>query len=148
MTKNISNSNNVFMPRVDDDIANFLSKISNKYSGNAEQKNLNQMYDIGILIANKKFNKDKLIQKLTKIIEEKSNDPIKQIRDAKKISFINALKQGISDGMSDEYRYAYDSSNRYQYIDREKLKKRAIIDSVLNNFDDISGDTFDDINFF
>lgn len=116
-----------------DEISSFLSKIQNKYSGNAEQKHLNQLYDIGILCVNKSFNHQKLVEKLTKIIEERSQDPLKKIRDHKRATLIAAFKKGIEDGLSEDYRSAYDGSNRYQY-DSEKLKKRAHIDSVLNNF--------------
>lgn len=116
-----------------DEISLFISRIQNKYSGNAEQKHLNQMYDIGVLIVNKNFNKTKLIEKLTKIIEERSKDSLKKVREYKKIALMDALNRGIDDAMSDEYRCAYDNSNRYQY-DRERLKKRAHIDSVLDHF--------------
>lgn len=116
-----------------DEISSFISRIQNKYSNNAEQKHLNQMYDIGILIVNKEFNKDKLIDKLTKIIEKRSWDPLKKVREHKKKTLLNALQQGIDDAMSDEYRFAYNISNRYSY-DSDKLKKRARIDSVLENF--------------
>lgn len=114
-----------------DDITNFLSKIQNKYSGNAEQKHLNQLYDIGIMVANKNYNRDKLIKKLTKIVEDRSDDPIKKVREYKRVMLLEAFEKGIGDGLSDEYRLAYDKTNRYQY-DSEKLKKRAHIDSVLN----------------
>lgn len=116
-----------------DEISFFLSKIQNKYSDNAEQKHLNQLYDIGILCVNKNFNQQKLVEKITKIIEERSQDSIKRIRDNKRAALINAFKKGIEDASSDTYRLAYDDSNRYQY-DSEKLKKRAHIDGVLNNF--------------
>lgn len=116
-----------------DEISSFLSKIQNKYSGNAEQKHLNQLYDIGILCVNKSFNHQKLVEKLTKIIEDRSQDPLKKIRDHKRSSLIAAFKKGIEDGLSDDYRLAYDSSNRYQY-DSDKLKKRAHINSILDNF--------------
>lgn len=117
-----------------DEIAAFLSKIQNKYTDNAEQKHLNQLYDIGILIVNKNFNHHKIVQKITKIIEERSQDPIKKIRDYKRHHLIEALKKGIEDGLSDEYRFAYDSSNKYVF-NSERLKKRAYIDSVLNSFE-------------
>lgn len=117
-----------------DEIAVFLSKIQNKYSGNADQKHLNQLYDIGILIANKNFNHHKIVQKITKIIEERSQDSIKKIRDYKRHHLIEALKKGIEDGLSEEYRFAYDSSNKYVF-NSERLKKRAYIDSVLNSFE-------------
>ena len=115
-----------------DEISNFLSKIQNKYSGNAEQKHLNQLYNIGILCVNKSFNHKKLVEKLTKIINERCNDPIQKIRESKKASLIEAFKKGISDGLSDEYRMAYDNSNKYIY-DTEKIKKRALIDNLLNS---------------
>ena len=116
-----------------DEIGSFLSRMQNKYSGNADQKHLNQLYDIGILITNKSFNKKKLIHKINKIIDDRSRDPIKKVSELKRIELVSALKRGIKDGMSDEYRFAYDKNNTYQY-DSEKLKKRAHIDSVLNHF--------------
>lgn len=117
---------------IEEQISTFLGKIKNKYSGNVDQKYLNQMYDIGIMIANKNFNEEKLVKKLTKIVTDRSYDPIKRVRDHKKKSLLDALKKGIDDGLSEEYRYAYDSSNKYRY-DSETLKKRARIDSVLDN---------------
>jgi hypothetical protein len=116
-----------------DEISQFLSRIQNKYSGNAEQKHLNQLYDIGIMCVNKKFNHQKLTQKLAKIIDERSCDPLKTVRDSKRDALISAFKQGILDGLSDEYRLAYDNSNTYQY-DSEKLKKRAHMDFLLKSF--------------
>ncbi|VBB18311.1 hypothetical protein YASMINEVIRUS_774 [Yasminevirus sp. GU-2018] len=131
----IDNSvNNTPSEVTSDEISSFLSKIQNKYSGNAEQKHLNQMYDIGILITNKTFNHQKLVQKLTKIIEDRSRDPIKKVREHKRRTLIDALKKGVEDGMSEEYRMAYDNCSKYKY-DSEKLKKRAHIDSVLDSFD-------------
>jgi hypothetical protein len=127
-TNNDSTSND---PTINDSISEFLSKIQNKYSGNAEQKHLNQLYDIGILVVNKNFNRQKIIQKITKIIEKRSNDPIKQIRDAKKEALLASFKKGIDDALSNEYRMAYDNTNKYQY-DKEKLKIRARIDRVLH----------------
>jgi hypothetical protein len=116
-----------------DEIFECISRIQNKYSGNAEQKHLNQMYDIGILMTNKPFDTKKLIDKLTKIIDNRSRDPLRKVQEYKRSCLIDALKRGITDGMSDTYRMAYDNMNRYQYDD-EKLKKRAHIDSVVNNF--------------
>lgn len=128
--------NNIPSVSIDsDEIATLLSKIQNKYSGNAEQKHLNQLYDIGILIVNKNFNHHKIVQKLTKIIEERSRDPIKKIRDYKRQNLLDALKQGIVDGLSEEYRFAYNDTNKYIF-NSERLKKRAYIDSVLNGFED------------
>jgi hypothetical protein len=116
-----------------DEISLFLSKIKNKYSNNTEQKHLNQMYDIGILVANKEFNKEKLSIKLTKFIDDRTKDTIRKVKNAKRNRLINAFKQGVEDGLSDEYRLAYNDSNEYQYT-KEKLQKRAHIDKVLDNF--------------
>ena len=127
------NANSPDKNRETDEISNFLSKIQNKYSGNTQQKHLNQMYEIGILMTNKRFNRHKLIQKLTKIIEERTYDPIKKIKDHKHKILINALKKGVEDGMSEDYRMAYNKSGEYIY-NTEKLKKRAYIDSILDNF--------------
>jgi hypothetical protein len=124
-------SQNIESTDLKDEITNFLSKIQNKYSGGADQKHLNQMYDIGIIIANRKFDKDRLINKLTIIINKRSDDPLKQVRDMKKRALLEALSKGVEDGSSDTYRQAYDQSNRYRY-DGEKLEKRGYIDGVLD----------------
>src|SRR5579872_2861230 len=101
LTSNISvKSDNNYDKTTNDEILSFLSKIQNKYSSNAEQKHLNQMYDIGILCVNKKFNQQKLVQSLTKIIDERSKDPIRKVRDNKRASLIAAFKQGILDASS------------------------------------------------
>ena len=126
--------NNIKMNNDDynNEIDLFLSKIQNKYSGNAYQKDLNQLYDVGILVVNKNFDRKKIVKKIKKMIKERSKDPIKQVRDAKKVSLFEAFKQGIKDAQSDVYRLAYDNTNTYQY-DIEKLTKRAHIDSVLDS---------------
>jgi len=116
-----------------DEISSYLSQLHNKYSNNAEQKYLNQMYDIGILVANKPFNQKKMEEVINKILEKKSDDPIKRIKEEKKRSLIDAFKQGIEDGMSDDYVIAYNNTNTYQY-DSEKIKKRARIDYLMNQF--------------
>lgn len=116
-----------------DEISSFLSQLHNKYSNNAEQKCLNQMYDIGILVANKKFNQEKLTNVINRILDKKSHDPIKKIKDDKRKSLLNAFKQGINDGLSEDYMTAYNNSNEYQY-DSEKLKKRARLDYLINQF--------------
>lgn len=116
-----------------DDISALIGRIQNKYSGNVEQKHLNQMYDIGILITNKKFNHQKLVPKLNKIIDERANDAIKKIRDHKRSMLIDALKTGIADGMSETYRKAYNTSNKYCYT-TDILQKRAHIDRILDEF--------------
>jgi hypothetical protein len=137
--KSMLNQNNESKKKVpelmSDEISSFLSKIENKYSGNADQKHLNQMYDIGILVVNKNFNQKKLIQKITKIIEDRSKDQLKTIRELKRKSLMDAFKQGIEDASSPEYRYAYDDANQYQYS-KEKLKKRAYIDGLLDKFNE------------
>jgi hypothetical protein len=116
-----------------DEISSYLSQLHNKYSNNAEQKYLNQMYDIGILVANKPFNQKKMEEVINKILEKKSEDPIKRIKEEKKRSLIDAFKRGIEDGMSDDYAIAYNNANIYQY-DSEKIKKRARIDYLMNQF--------------
>lgn len=118
----------------DNDIERVLGKIKNKYSGNTDQKHLNQMYEIGILVTNKKFDKEKLNTKLSKLIDEKSYDVIEIVRQHKRKELLNAFKQGVKDGSSPEYRQAYDSTNKYQY-NHDKLIKRGIIDGILDNFE-------------
>ena len=115
------------------EIESFLGKIQNKYSGNADQKHLNQMYDIGILISNKDHNKQKMAIKLAKLVEERSADPIKLVREYKRNKLLDALQQGIKDGSSDIYRHAYGVNSQYQYTP-DTLAIRAHIDRVLNDF--------------
>ncbi len=116
-----------------EDVSDALSRILNKYSGNAEQKHLNQLYDLGILSVNKHFDKDKLTKKLKKIINERSHDPIEKVAEFKRKSLINAFKRGIEDAMSDDYRKAYDKNNKYQY-NKEKIIKRGYIDGVIDKY--------------
>ena len=132
-TNNGNKTNHDKITESPDEVSILLNRISNKYTGNALMKDLNQMYDVGIMMANKKFDKEKLVNKLTKIIDIKSDHPIKEIRFQKKKQLLEALQNGINDGSSDEYRLAYDSAGRYQYSDREKLKVRGRIDAVLDN---------------
>ena len=114
-------------------ISSILSTIYNKYSGGAEQKHLCQLYDIGVILVNRKFNKIKIIQKINKIIDDRSYDVIKEARKHKKIQLIKALRRGITDAMSKEYRMAYNNSNEYRYDD-EMICIRARIESVLHAF--------------
>lgn len=118
---------------IEEEIEKFLGKIQNKYSGNAEQKHLNQMYDIGILISNRKHNRQKMATKIAKIVEERSADPIKLTREHKRHALLEALQKGIEDGTSETYRNAYDNSSKYSY-DKDRLETRAHIDKVLNIF--------------
>jgi hypothetical protein len=115
------------------EIESFLGKIQNKYSGNTDQKHLNQMYDIGILVSNKKHNKQKMAIKLAKLVDERSIDPIKIVSENKRKNLLNALQQGVKDGMSDTYRLAYDGNSQYQYT-AESLAMRSHIDKVLDDF--------------
>ena len=125
----------------DNEIDKVLGQIKNKYSGNIEQKYLNQMYEIGILVTNKKFDKEKLNKKLSKMIDERSYDAIEIVRQAKRKDLLNAFKQGVKDGSTQEYRQAYDSTNTYQYTP-EKLIKRGIIDGILDKFTKNQDDKF------
>lgn len=116
-----------------DEISSYLAQLHNKYSNNAEKKCLNQMYNIGVLVANKKFNQQKLTEVINKLLDKKSDDPIKKIRDDKRKSLLDAFKHGVKDGMSDDYMMVYDDSNKYN-CDSEKLKKRARLDCLMNQF--------------
>ena len=69
----------------------------------------------------KNTSKDELLR-IAASVERASEHPLGQ----------SIVKKGIEDGLSDEYRLAYDSANKYQYTDVEKLKKRAQIDKILN----------------
>jgi hypothetical protein len=116
----------------EDEISSVITKIKKKYSDNADQKHLNQLYDVGILIANKKIN-DKFASKLSKIIDERSSNPIREVREAKRQMLLDAFKNGLNDGLSNEYRSVYDSSGNFQ-SDSAKLAKRAHIDKILSKF--------------
>ena len=89
-----------------DEVSNFLFRIQNKYSNNAEKKQLKQLYDIGLKISTRNFNKDKLINILTKLIDKGSNDSIQKVREYKRKKLIDAFKKGVSDGLkkSNQYR--------------------------------------------
>lgn len=113
------------------EITKYLNILLNKYSGNTYQNDLNELYDIGILIVNGKYEGDRetIVKKLTNIIMTKSKD---YIGGGKKRDLLQALQRGMQDGLSDDYRLAYDNKNTYQY-NSEKLKVRGHIDRVLND---------------
>lgn len=115
-----------------DEVSEMLNKISNKYTNDADMKHLNQIYDIGIMMANRKFNKHKLANKLSEIIDKYTYHPINDIREHKKKQLMTALQQGIDDGNSDDYRMAYDNAGKYKYNDKSSLIIRARIDAILD----------------
>jgi hypothetical protein len=119
---------------ISSEINDFLSELTNKYSGNANQKDLNELYDIGLYVANVNYNKDKMIDKIDKIVEKKAKSEIKVISENKKKELLEAFKNGIRDGSSNEYRLAYNKSNKYQY-NKKKLSIRGRINGVLNFHD-------------
>lgn len=88
-----------------DEVTEFLFRIQNKYSNNAEQKQLKQLYDIGLKISNRNFNRDKLIEILTKLIDKGSQDSIQIVREYKRKKLLDAFKKGVSDGLKKTRQY-------------------------------------------
>lgn len=88
-----------------DEITEFLHRIQNKYSNNTEHKHLKQLYDIGLKISNRNFNREKLINILTKLIDKCSQDPIQQVREYKRKKLLDAFKKGVNDGLEKTKHY-------------------------------------------
>lgn len=88
-----------------DEVSEFLFRIQNKYSNNAEKKQLRQLYDIGLKISNRNFNRDKLINILTKLIDKGSQDSIQKVREYKRKKLLEAFKKGVSDGLEKTHQY-------------------------------------------
>jgi hypothetical protein len=88
-----------------DEVSEFLFRIQNKYSNNAEKKQLKQLYDIGLKISNRNFNRDKLINILTKLIDKGSQDSIQKVREYKRKKLLEAFKKGVSDGLDKIHQY-------------------------------------------
>lgn len=88
-----------------DEVSEFLFRIQNKYSNNAEKKQLKQLYDIGLKISNRNFNRDKLINILTKLIDKGSQDSIQKVREYKRKKLLEAFKKGVNDGIEKTHQY-------------------------------------------
>lgn len=88
-----------------DDVSEFLFRIQNKYSNNTEKIQLKKLYDIGYKISTRQFNREKLINTLTKLIDNMSRDSIKKIREYKRKRLLDAFKKGINDGLTNSHRY-------------------------------------------
>ena len=108
------------------EITNILSNLHDKYTNNIEQSTLNRLYNIGILIINKNYDHNKLVQILTDMITKLSADEIKENERIKRIKLIDALKSGINDATAIEYKTTY---NNYDF-----LVKRALRDRVLDDY--------------
>ncbi len=109
------------------DITDIITKLYNKYTYNIDQKYYNQLYDIGIIIVNKNYDHNKLVHKLTNLIAKLSCDNNTENERNKRVHLINALKKGITDATTNEYRTTY---NNYDF-----LVKRALRDRVLDDYD-------------
>ncbi len=84
-----------------DEFNTILSEIENKYSYSVDKQHLEQMYDIGIMMVNRKFN-IKIVDVLTNIIDDLTDDLIEDIRLEKRNELITALQNGIKDGIKND----------------------------------------------
>jgi len=100
-----------------EELNNILTEIESKYSYSVDKQHLEQMYDIGILMVNKKFN-IKIVDVLTNIIDNLTDDLTEEIRIEKRNELITALQNGIKDGIKDT----------------ENIKNKSYIDRLLNDF--------------
>ena len=88
-----------------DEVSEFLFRIQNKYSGDTERKHLRQLYDIGLKISNRNFNREKLIIMLTKLIDRGSYDKIHKIREYKRKKLLEAFMKGVDNGLNKTQQY-------------------------------------------
>jgi hypothetical protein len=88
-----------------DEVSAFLFRIQNKYSNNTEKKQLRQLYEIGLKISSRQFNRNELINILTKLIDKGSRDSIQKVREYKRKKLLDAFKKGINDGLKNIYNY-------------------------------------------
>ena len=88
-----------------DEVSEFLFRIQNKYSGDTERKHLRQLYDIGLKISNRNFNREKLIIMLTKLIDRGSYDKIHKVREYKRKKLLEAFMKGVDNGLNKTQQY-------------------------------------------
>lgn len=113
-------------------VDNHLNELNKIYTSDALPKHLDIMYEIGVVMTYKKYDKKKMSDKINTLIEKYSEDEIDKIKDRKKTQLINELKQAIYDCCDDNIIYAFDSKGNYMYdyYNINRLEKRARIDAI------------------
>lgn len=113
-------------------VDNHLNELNKIYTSDALPKHLDIMYEIGVVMTYKKYDKKKMSDKINTLIEKYSEDEIDKIKDRKRTQLINELKQAIYDCCDDNIIYAFDSKGNYMYdyYNINRLEKRARIDAI------------------
>jgi hypothetical protein len=114
-------------------ISNHLGTMFSKYTDSADPNDLEQFYNVGILIANKPFNRERMVSKLRRIITDKSKDDVIEIQQNKRIQLLEKMNQGYQNSLDRNIRDAYDVNGIYNYSTehRERLRNRARIDATI-----------------
>jgi hypothetical protein len=124
--------NNEYDKTNSNNVSDHLNVIFSKYTDTADFKDLEQFYNVGILMANKPYNKEKMILKLKQIIDKRSKDDVPEIAKKKRKKMLESMNKGFGDSMDKSIRDAYDLNGKYNYDqNKSNLMKRARIDAVL-----------------
>jgi hypothetical protein len=116
--------------KTDNVVVNCLSELDREYTNDALSEHLTMMYEIGVRMSFKEFDKEKMESKLNDIIEQFSQDNIDDIRLRKRSQLLAELRRAISDSKDSTIMKAYDEKGEYMYYDTDRLKRRAIIDAI------------------
>jgi hypothetical protein len=114
-------------------VSDHLKSLFTRYADSADPTDLEQFYDVGILMANKPFNREIMILKLNRLIDQRSGDDVIEIRRNKKKQLLTSIGEGFRDSKDDAIMNAYDLKGVYGYDlpNRHRLRKRARIDGIL-----------------
>lgn len=110
-----------------------LGTMFSKYVDSAHPLDLEQFYNVGIMIANRPFNRERMIDKLSSLINERSCDEVYEIQQNKREQLLDSLNQGFQDSLDPKIRNGYDMIGKYNYdsYNRNRLSVRARIDGIL-----------------
>jgi hypothetical protein len=112
-------------------ISAHLGTMFSKYADSAHPLDLEQFYNVGVLIANRPFDRERMVEKLNKQIDERSKDEVIAIQRNKRAQLLEKINRGFQDSLNEKTRNAYDLNGKYNYGDRERLRIRARIDALL-----------------
>lgn len=114
-------------------VSSHLGIMFSKYAESAHPLDLEQFYNVGVLIANKPFNRDKMVDRLGCLIEERSKDEVTDIQRKKREQLLECMNKGFMDSTNEKVRNAYDLNGKYNYNNshRYRLRIRARIDGLL-----------------
>lgn len=113
------------------DVSSHLGSMFSKYADSAHPHDIEQFYNVGVMIANRPFDRDRMIDKLNHLIFERSKDKVVAIQRNKRSQLLDSMNRGFQDSLNEKIRNAYDLNGKYNYDNRDRLRKRARIDALL-----------------